>query len=134
MLFVSLVCSAQLPNKVKCVEIASEVADTMILINKPDLDKINTVFYKLEVSDSLNRVNDKLISNLISETNTLKQLSDSQRAIIENQNIQIERISSKNKEVISDLEKQVKIANRKKTFWQCTTGLGAIGVIFLAIF
>lgn len=116
LLFVSLVCSAQLPNKVKCVEIASEVADTMILINKPDLDKINTVFYKLEVSDSLNRVNDKLISNLISETNTLKQLSDSQRAIIENQNIQIERISSKNKEVISDLEKQVKIANRKKTF------------------
>lgn len=115
-LLLSFICNAQLPNKVKCIEVASEVCDTMILINKPDLDKINTMFYRLEVSDSLNRVNDKLISNLILESNKLKEMSNSQRVIIENQKIQIEHINSSNKDVISDLEKQLKIANRKKTF------------------
>lgn len=128
------ICNAQFPDKVKCIEIASEVCDTMILINKPDLDKINTAFYRLEVSDSLNIVNERLISNLILESNKLKELSESQRAIIENQKIQMDRINSSNKDVISDLEKQLKIANRKKTFWECTTGLGIVGIIFLAIF
>lgn len=116
LLFISMICSAQLPREIKCIEVASEIADTMILINKPDLDKINTTFYRLEVSDSLNRVNEELISNLVLESNTLKDIVDSQKAIIENQNIQLEQKSSKDKEVISDLEKQVKRANNKKTF------------------
>lgn len=132
--FICLISAAQLPNKIKCVEMASEVADTMILINKPDLDKINTTFYRLDVLDSLNKVNEELIVNLVSESNVLKDLSNSQRIIIENQKLQIENANSKNKEVISDLEKQVKRANRKKTFWECTTGLGVVGIIFLAIF
>lgn len=130
----SFTCTGQLPSKVKCIEVASEVCDTMILINKPDLDKINTAFYRLELSDSLNKVNDELVLNLVSESNKLKEISNSQQIIIENQKIQIERISSANKDVISDLEKQVKIANRKIVFWQSTTGLGVIAVILLAIF
>lgn len=116
LLFISLTCAAQLPREIKCVEVASEIADTMIMINKPDLDKINTTFYRLEVADSLNKVNDELISNLVLESNTLKDIVDSQKSIIENQTIQIEHNSSKDKEVISDLEKQVKRANRKRTF------------------
>lgn len=134
LLFISLTCAAQLPREIKCVEVASEIADTMIMINKPDLDKINTTFYRLEVADSLNKVNDELISNLVLESNTLKDIVDSQKSIIENQTIQIEHNSSKDKEVISDLEKQVKRANRKRTFWEVTTGLGVVGIIFLAIF
>ena len=116
LLFLSLNVFAQLPNTIKCVEIASEVADTMILINKPDLDKINTTFYLLDVADSLNSVNEEIISNLTLQTNTLKDLANSQIAIIENQNIQIEHIKSVNQDVISDLEKQVKRANNQKSF------------------
>lgn len=116
LLFFSFICSAQLPDKIKHVEIASEIADTMILINKPDLDKINTTFYLLDVADSLNVVNEEIISLLISDTNTLKDIIASQTLMIENQSLQIERASSKNKDVISDLEKQIKIANRQRTF------------------
>ena len=111
-----MISYAQLPEKVKCVEFASEPSDTMIMINKVDLDKINTTFYRLDLADSLNVINDKLITSLISESNTLKELSNTQRAIIENQKIQIERINSANKDVISDLEKQVKRANNQKSF------------------
>ena len=133
-LFLSFICYAQLPKDVKCIEVASQVADTMILINKPDLDKINTAFYRLDAADSLLIINEEIITNLEIKNNTLNDIINSQQTIIENKDIQLEHIRSKDKDVISDLEKQVKIANRKKTFWEFTTGLGALGIIFLAIF
>ena len=134
LIFLPLIGSAQLPDKVKHVEIASEVVDTMIMINKSDLDKINTAFYRLEVSDSLNVVNDRLIEDLTLTSDKLKDMVESQRIIIENKDILIERINSNNQEVVSDLEKQLKRANRGVIFWQTTTGLGVIAAIFLAIF
>ncbi len=134
LIFLPLIGFAQLPDKVKHVEIASEVVDTMIMINKSDLDKINTAFYRLEVSDSLNVVNDRLIEDLTLTSDKLKDMVESQRIIIENKDILIERINSNNQEVVSDLEKQLKRANRGVIFWQTTTGLGVIAAIFLAIF
>lgn len=116
LLFLSLICSAQLPSEIKCIEMASQVADTMILINKPDLDKINTTFYRLETLDSLLVIDEDIITNLEIKNNTLNDIINSQQQIIENKNIQIEQINYKNKDVISDLEKQVKSVNRKKTF------------------
>lgn len=116
LIFLPLIGFAQLPDKVKHVEIASEVVDTMIMINKSDLDKINTAFYRLEVSDSLNVVNDRLIEDLTLTSDKLKDMVESQRIIIENKDILIERINSNNQEMISDLEKQLKRANRGVIF------------------
>ena len=114
--FFSTICYAQLPNSVKHVEIASEVCDTMVLINKVDLDVINTVFYTDRQKDSLNRINTELLDILNSEINTLKSITETQKYVIDNKEIQITKIEQSYKEVISDLEKQVKSANRKKTF------------------
>lgn len=116
LIFLPLIGFAQLPDKVKHVEIASEVVDTMIMINKSDLDKINTAFYRLEVSDSLNVVNDRIIEDLTLTSDKLKDMVESQRIIIENKDILIERINSNNQEVVSDLEKQLKRANRGVIF------------------
>lgn len=112
LLFVSIICSAQLPSEIKHVEIVSEVADTMIVLNKTDLDKINTAFYMLDVCDSLNVVNEEMISTLKVINNNLENVIEQQKYVIDNQEIQIKTINSKNKDVISDLEKQVKRANR----------------------
>ena len=127
-------CYAQLPEAIKHVEVASEVCDTMILINKPDLDKINTTFSRLELADSLNIINDNIISELKTKSNKLNQVIEEQNIIIDNKDKQISTIKEHNKEVISDFEKQIKRANRKKVFWESTTGLGVIAIIFLAIF
>ena len=134
MLFIPLIGFAQLPKEVKHIEIASEVVDTMILVNKPDLDKINTAFYRLEIYEDLNETNEEIISNLQLETNKLKELADKQEIIIDNQKQQLANREKENKELISDLEKQVKRANRKIVFWQITTGLGVVGTILCAIF
>ena len=116
LLFIPLIGFAQLPREVKHVEIASQVADTMVLVNKPDLDKINTAFYRLEMYQELNETNEDIISNLQLETNKLKELADKQEIIINNQKLQLANREQENKELISDLEKQVKKANRKIVF------------------
>lgn len=134
LLFVSIICSAQLPSEIKHVEIVSEVADTMIVLNKTDLDKINTAFYMLDVYDSLNVVSEEMISTLKVINNNLENVIEQQKYVIDNQEIQIKTINSKNKDVISDLEKQVKRANRWKAFWEGTTGVSVVAVILLAIF
>ena len=111
-IIISIICSAQLPSEIKHVEIVSEVADTMIVINKTDLDKINTAFYMLDAYDSLNVVSEEMISTLKVINNNLENVIEQQKYVIDNQEIQIKTINSKNKDVISDLEKQVKRANR----------------------
>ena len=125
---------AQLPPEVKYIEIVSEVSDTMALLNKPDLDKINTAFYRLDCADSLNIINEKIISNLNEENSKLDSIANSYKSIVANKDIQIENIKSENKEVISDFEKQIKRANTGKLIWEGTTVLGVIAIIFLAIF
>lgn len=127
-------CFAQLPDTVKHVEIASQVADTMILINKPDLDKINTAFYRLDTYEELNRVNEELIADLKIESNSLKEIASKQEIIIENQKIQLVNKDTQYKETISDLEKQVKRANTWTTIWQVLSAIEALGIVFLAVF
>jgi hypothetical protein len=83
----------------------------MILINKPDIDKKNTAFYRLYAYEELNRVNEELISDLKIETNNLKEIASKQEIIIENQKVQLANKDIQYKEAISDLEKQVKRAN-----------------------
>ncbi len=134
LILLPLIGFAQLPDKVKHVEIASEVVDTMILINKPDLDKINTAFYRLDIADSLNVINDRIIDDLTITNDKLKDVIESQRIIIDNKDILLDRLRSEKNDAITDLEKQIKRANRRVTFWQTTTGLGAIAIIFLAVF
>ena len=133
-LFFSITCYAQLPDSVKHVEIVSEVADTMFLLNKPDIDKINTAFNRLTYADSLNSVNEKIISSINIENAKLENIISEQKIIINNKDIQISNIQEKNKEVISDLEKQVKRANRKKVIWEVAAGAGVLGTIFALIF
>lgn len=124
----------QLPPEVKHIEIVSEVQDTMILLNKPDIDKINTTFKRLEYSDSLNVINEQIITELNLKSNKLEDIISEQKVILTNKDTQILQIKSRNQEVISDLEKQVKKANNKKVFWESTTGVGIIVIILLAIF
>ena len=114
-LLVSVICFSQLPDSVKHVEIVSEIKDTMLLINKNDADIINTVFYQYNVLDSLNVINEQIILSLNVKNSNLESIVTEQKIILENKDKQLTNIKQQNKEVISDLEKQVKRANTGKT-------------------
>ena len=110
-LFISFTCFAQLPDSVKHVEIVSEIQDTMILINKLDADVVNTLFYRNEILDSLNNVNENIIRAIKLENSKLEKIIAEQSIVINNKDEQLVNIQLKDKEVISDLEKQIKRAN-----------------------
>ena len=112
LLFLSIIGYSQ----VRHYEYVSEIEDTMVVINKTDLDKINTAFYRVGVLDSLNIVNEIIISELNNKVKTISEIVDSQEIILKNKDEQINNIQLKNKEILSDLEGQLKRTNRKKVF------------------
>lgn len=128
--------SDSLHKRVKHVEIISEIQDTMALINKDDINKINKVFYERNVLDSLRVVDSCIIEN----QNKLKQLTDSivvtQINTIENQNSIIEQyetvISESNSEII-ELEKKQKKDKNSKIAWQSISGTLAAVVLVLLL-
>lgn len=125
-----------LQKRVKHVEIISEIQDTMALINKDDINKINKVFYERNILDSLRVVDSCIIEN----QNKLKQLTDSivitQISIIENQSSIIEQyesvISESNSEII-ELEKKQKKDKNSKIAWQSISGTLAAVVLLLLL-
>ena len=124
------------PQKVKHIEIISEIQDTMALINKNDINKINKVFYERNVLDSI-RVIDSCI---IDTQNQLKEVTDSivktQLNIIENQKSIIEQyktvISESNEEIVKLENKQKKDKN-SKIVWQSVSGTLAAVVLVLLL-
>ena len=123
-------------NKIKHIEIISEIQDTMALINKDDINKINKVFYERNTLDSLRVVD----SCIIESQNKLKQLTDSivitQINTIENQSSIIEQyetvISESNSEII-ELEKKQKKDKNSKIVWQSISGTLAAVVLVLLL-
>lgn len=56
--------NAQDLDSVKHVIVVTKLQDTMALINKNDINKINKAFYEKDILDSLNKLNDSIIYNL----------------------------------------------------------------------
>ena len=128
--------SDSLHKRVKHVEVISEIQDTMALVNKDDINKINKVFYERNVLDSLRVVDSCIIEN----QNKLKQLTDSivatQINTIENQSSIIEQyetvISESNSEII-ELERKQKKDKNSKIAWQSISGTLAAVVLVLLL-
>lgn len=133
LIFFPNLCFAQLPSEVKHLEIVSEVADTMALLNKADMDIINEMFYKTAYQDSLLVINDAIIANSKLEIEKLHNIINEQSIVISNKDTQIIYLKDKSENVVSDFEKQIKNANIKKTIWECVSGLEVIAIILLAI-
>ena len=124
-------------SKIKHIEIISEVRDTMVLINKDDINKINKVFFERNYLDSLRVVD----SCLIKGHEEMKQKMDSivmtQLNTIDNQKNIIEHYKNNaidNNQKIVDLENQHRKDKNSKIAWQSATGtLAAIVLILLLV-
>lgn len=64
LLFFSINVHGQFLPGVKHIEVVSEIEDSMVLLNKPDVDKINKTYFEKNKLDSLNTYNEKTISLL----------------------------------------------------------------------
>lgn len=130
---ISATCFCQSLDSIKHIEIISEIKDSMALINKEDIDKINNTFYELEIADSLNHVNDSIINLLIIQNNKLDSVTQHQKIVIENNDIIKTQIIADHTSEIDMYKKEIKRSNNKKVLWQSTTGASILAIILLIL-
>ena len=120
-------------DSIKHIEIVSEIHDSMALINKDDIDVINRTFYELEISDSLNQINDSIINQLVIQNHKLDSIMQSQQVIILNDQIIQSKLTLDHKNEIDRYKKELKRTNNKKIAWQSTTGLSLLAIILIIL-
>lgn len=120
-------------DSIKHIEIVSEICDSMALINKDDIDIINRTFYELEISDSLNQINDSIINQLVIQNRKLDSIMQSQQVVILNDQIIQSKLTQDHKNEIDRYKKELKRTNNKKIAWQSTTGLSLLAIILIIL-
>lgn len=120
-------------DSIKHIEIVSEIRDSMALINKDDIDAINRTFYELEISDSLNQINDSIINQLVIQNHKLDSIMQSQQVVILNDQIIQNKLTLDHKNEIDRYKKELRRTNNKKIAWQSTTGLSLLAIILIIL-
>lgn len=92
-------------DEIKHIELISEVSDTMALINKEDINKINKVFYERQYTDSLLVVNDSIINHLTKMKSQMDSIVYGQLKVIQNDKIIIRQLTTDNSELKRKLTK-----------------------------
>lgn len=118
----------QVIEGVKHIEIVSEIQDTMALLNKKDIDKINQVFFEREKLDSLNKVNEDLVMVYQAKCLQLLQISDLKDGIIKDKDLLIDETKDALEAKYEDQKLETKKMRNKKLIWQ------GISIAEIAIF
>lgn len=135
LIFISLNCFSQNISQIKHLEIISEITDTMALINKQDIDKINRTYFIKNKLDSLNCLNEAIIRELNVKVAAQDSIIFNQLGIISNKDYIILEYKNKHDELITNNLKQIKKEQRKsrifKIFSASELAIIAILVCFL---
>jgi hypothetical protein len=86
----------------------------MVLLNKPDVDKINKTFHDRNKLDSLNRVNEQLIEALYIENSLLDSIVANQQVIIQNDKLIEINLQDKISQTEDSYKDLLKSERRKK--------------------
>lgn len=101
-------------NTIKHVEIISELQDSMVLLNKQDVDKINKAFYDLKQLDSLKKLHLEMISCLEIKNSKLDSIISEQKVIIQNEVKIRTRLEEQTNNTIESYKKKYKKEKIKK--------------------
>ena len=115
------------------VEYISEKTDSMALINKTDVDKINKVFAERNVLDSLNNINEKIISNLEINKEIQNSIIESQALAIKHGNELVKELENRNTKNVEKYSKELKKERNKAISFEALTGAGIIAIILLIL-
>lgn len=128
LLLLTIPIYGQVIEGVKHIEIVSEIQDTMALLNKPDIDKINWVFFERNKLDSLNKVNEELVMAYQAKCLQLLQISDLKDGIIKDKDFLINETKDALEAKYEDQKLETKKMKNKKLIWQ------GISIAEIAIF
>lgn len=118
---------------VKHIEIISEIEDSMVLLNKPDVDKINKTYFEKEKLDSLNAYNETTIELLENKINIQDSIIVNNNLLLKNE-IAVNKYLTKNiEDKTTQYEKYLRREKAKKVCWQTATGVAIVGIILALV-
>ena len=134
LIFISLNCFSQNISQIKHLETISEITDTMALINKQDIDKINRTYFIKNKLDSLNCLNEAIIRELNVKVAAQDSIIFNQLGIISNKDYIILEYKNKHDELIADNLKQIKKEQRKSRIFKIFSASELAIIAILACF
>lgn len=134
LIFVSLNCFSQNISQIKHLETISEITDTMALINKQDIDKINRTYFIKNKLDSLNCLNEAIIRELNVKVAAQDSIIFNQLGIISNKDYIILEYKNKHDELIANNLKQIKKEQRKSRIFKIFSASELAIIVILACF
>lgn len=133
-IFISLNCFSQNISQIKHLETISEITDTMALINKQDIDKINRTYFIKNKLDSLNCLNEAIIRELNVKVAAQDSVIFNQLGIISNKDYIILEYKNKHDELIANNLKQIKKEQRKSRIFKIFSASELAIIAILACF
>ena len=134
LIFISLNCFSQNISQIKHLETISEITDTMALINKQDIDKINRTYFIKNKLDSLNCLNEAIIRELNVKVAAQDSIIFNQLGIISNKDYMILEYKNKHDELIANNLKQIKKEQRKSRIFKIFSASELAIIAILACF
>lgn len=134
LIFISLNCFSQNISQIKHLETISEITDTMALINKQDIDKINRTYFIKNKLDSLNCLNEAIIKELNVKVAVQDSIIFNQLEIISNKDYIILEYKNKHDELIANNLKQLKKGQRKSRIFKIFSASELAIIAILACF
>ena len=134
LIFISLNCFSQNISQIKHLETISEITDTMALINKQDIDKINRMYFIKNKLDSLNCLNEAIIRELNVKVTAQDSVIFNQLGIISNKDYIILEYKNKHDELIANNLKQIKKEQRKSRIFKIFSASELAIIAILACF
>ena len=134
LIFISLNCFSQNISQIKHLETISEITDTMALINKQDIDKINKTYFIKNKLDSLNCLNEAIIRELNAKVAAQDSIIFNQLGIISNKDYIILEYKNKHDELIANNLKQIKKEQRKSRIFKIFSASELAIIAILACF
>ena len=114
-------------------ETISEIQDSMVLLNKSDVDKINKTFFEKNRLDTLNVLNEQLIDKLNSKNVLLDSIIKEQKQYMCLNDALIKESESKLENYKDHYTKTIKQERNKKLTWQVISGASWLIIILLII-
>lgn len=134
LILISLNCFSQNISQIKHLETISEITDTMALINKQDIDKINRTYFIKNKLDSLNCLNEAIIRELNAKVAAQDSIIFNQLGIISNKDYIILEYKNKHDELIANNLKQIKKEQRKSRIFKIFSASELAIIAILACF
>lgn len=133
LLFWSTVTYGQFLPGVKHIEVVSEIADSMVLLNKLDVDKINKIYFEKNKLDSVNFHNEQIIDLLETKVNLQDSIIVNNKLLLDNEIALNKYLTQNIEDNTSQYEKYLQQEKVKKIGWQTATGAVIVGAILVLI-